>query len=140
MRRGSFNQSGFTFLEMILTTVVLSVGLWGGMALFHNATLHSLDNDSRVIASELAGEKIESIVADKTFRGYGWIVGANYPAEVLVPPHQGFTRSVTITEVNPNDLTTPMAGSGYKKIDVQVGWGNQGFQSVVVSTLLTDYT
>ena len=141
MKRGFFkNEAGFTFLEIILTTTLLAVGFWGGFALLQNTTNNSLENDMRVIASQLASEKIETIIADKTFNTYNWVVPANYPVENLNAPYSGFTRSIDILEVNPADLTTAQPGSGYKKVEVVVSWGALPSQAIRVTTLLTNYS
>lgn len=134
------NKKGFTFVEAILATVLLSVGLWGGLAMFQAATANSSANDARVIAGNLASEKMEQIIADKRFKGYSAVVQDAYPSEELASPFSGFSRSVAVYEVSPDDLTTPQDGSGYKRVDIQVTWGNAEYQSLGVSTILTDYT
>lgn len=134
------NQSGFSFIEAILVTSLLAIGLWGGLAIFQNITSNTLESDMRVMASHLASEKIETIIADKTFQGYDWIIESNYPDETLTGAYQGFSRHVSITEVSSVDLITPSAGSGFKKVDVQVTWGPENYQTIVVSTMVTDYT
>lgn len=134
------SQKGFTFLEAILTTTLLSFGFWGGYAIFQNAIHHTVAQDFRLIATELASEKIELITADRTFQGFYSITTANYPAETLQGDFSGFTRSVQITEVNPANFTSPQSGSGYKRIDVLVNWGNAANESVIISTVLSDYS
>lgn len=141
MKRGLLkNEAGFTFLEIILTTTLLAVGFAGGFALLQNTTNNSLENDMRVIASQLASEKIETIIADKTFKTYDWILPANYPVENLNAPYSGFTRTIDILEVDPADLATAQPGSGYKKVDVVVSWGALPSQAIRVTTLVTDYS
>ncbi|MDO8518977.1 MAG: prepilin-type N-terminal cleavage/methylation domain-containing protein [Deltaproteobacteria bacterium] len=134
------NKKGFSLIEAILTITLLSLGLAGGLTLFQNSTDNSLMKDNRVIASQLASEKLESIILDKTFQGYDFIDETNYPDEDLADPFDAFSRSVIIEEVQAADLTTPEVGSGYKRIDVQVTWGVEGYQTITVSTVLTDYT
>jgi Tfp pilus assembly protein PilV len=137
------NSRGFTFIEAILTTTLLSIGLWGGIAMMHNATNHSINNDYRLMGIQLANEKIELIIADKAFKGYDWIAEGNYPDEDLSEPYSGFSRTVSITEVSPSDLDdveNPVEGSGYKRVDVEVIWGGQSHEQITVSTVLTDYS
>lgn len=133
------NQKGFTFIEAILTSVLLSMGLMGGFAMMENATAHSLNNDFLVMGSQLANEKIEEIIADKTFQGYSVVTDAVYPDESLLAPYSGFSRSVSVQEVSSTDLTTPEAGSGYKRVDVTVSWGSAPGEQVEVSTMLSNY-
>ena len=131
---------GFTLIEAVLTTVLLGLGLGGSLTLLQTATVSSLENDTRITASQLAHEKIETIIAEKTFRGYAWADNANYPAEILNPPYSSYSRATNITEVDPADLTTPQAGSGIKRVDVTVTWGLENFQSITVSTVVGDYS
>ncbi|HBF13953.1 MAG TPA: hypothetical protein DDW49_11305 [Deltaproteobacteria bacterium] len=142
MLRALKNQKGFTFIESILTTLVLSIGLWGTMALFQNATSNVSTSNWQVIATQLANEKLENIIADKKFQGYNTIDSTNYPNETLSAPYQGLQRNVTITEVSPADFSTPEPYSGYKLITVEVVWSQEvgSLGSVNVSTLLTNYT
>lgn len=133
------SQKGFTLIETVLTTMLLSVGLLGSMQLFYTASNSSLDNNYRIHASQLGNEKIETIIADKTFKGYNYLTTSNYPLETMPTPDSGYTRQVAINEVNPTDLKTVQANSGYKKIDVTVKWGNLDYQSLVVSSLATNY-
>ncbi|MBX7149266.1 prepilin-type N-terminal cleavage/methylation domain-containing protein [bacterium] len=134
------NQKGFTFIEAILTAVLLAVGLTGGYAMMQNSIDHSLDNDHLVIGSQLANEKLQMIIADKTFVGYSSITQNNYQQETLSGSYRGFTRSTSVTEVSSSDLSTPQAGSGYKKVEVTVRWGNDTGQQVKVSTMLANHT
>ena len=131
---------GFTLIEAILTVVLLSFGLVGGLTLFKNATDNSLVKDYQVVASQLASEKLESILLDKKTLGYNAIIQANYPNENLPAPYQNFTRSVTIQEVQASDLSTAQAGSGYKRIDVHVTWGAQAYQTIIISTVVSNYS
>lgn len=136
------DKAGFSFIEAILTTSLLSVGLWGGLAILQNATSHSVNNDFRIMGIQLANEKVELILADKSFKGFDYILAENYPSESLSDPFSGFTRTVSIIEVDPtdlNDTNTPMPGSGYKRVDVNVVWGVESHEQVSVSTVVTDY-
>lgn len=131
---------GFSLLETILTTTVLGVGLIAGMITLQNATLNTVNGDMATVATQLANEKIDSIMADKQYLGFSHLDAEdNYPTEQLSGAYAGFTRDVTIVEVNKEDLTTPEANTGVKKIQVIVGWGNKPDQTVHVSTLVADY-
>jgi len=134
------SQKGFTFMETILTTVVLSVGFYGAMAIMQNAAANSVSSDFRIMATQLSGEGIETVLADKSFRGYDYIDAANYPSETLSGVYAGFTRTTTILEVDPTDLETPMASSGCKKVDVAVVWGQGGAETISMSTIVAEYT
>lgn len=111
-----------------------------------NASRSSMTTDFHVIASQLANEKLEIIIADKAMKAaqYDYIVSANYPNESLSNGSLAgfYTRTVGVTEVAIGDLTTPQANSGVKKVDVNVSWSDTdgtGTQQVSVSTLLSDF-
>jgi Tfp pilus assembly protein PilV len=131
------NQKGFSMLEGVFTTMLLAVGLVGGMAVMQNATATTLNGDMNSTAVQLANEKIEEIMGDNEFQGYDNITDENYDAETLSAPYQGFSRSVNVTEVDSDDLTTEEVGSGLKKVDVTVSWGSD--DSVMVTTIVADY-
>lgn len=137
------NQKGIALLESILATVLLSLGLTGGLFLMQNATSASIKTDYSIIASQFANEQLETIIADKSLSAdkYDGIVNANYPNESITYGgiNGAFVRKVNITEVDTTDLTTPDAGSGMKKVDVTVEWNNGSAQKITVSTLVAEY-
>jgi Tfp pilus assembly protein PilV len=133
------NQSGFIFVELILTMLVLSIGLASGYVLMDNSLSNSVTGDADVVASQLANEKLEQIISDKSFGGYDALAEGDYPPETLDAPYQNYSRQVDIYEVNPTDMSTAEAGSGYKKVTVSVTWGNHDYETVNVVTLLTNY-
>ena len=132
------NQKGFTVVENILASIILSVGLLSGLMAMSNATSHTLRGDMNTVATQLANEKIEQILADKSFVNYEYLSTGNYQDEILSDAYY-MQRSVVITEVNTDDLSTPEEGSGMKKVAVTVSWGNGAAEEVVVSTLISDY-
>lgn len=91
------------------------------------------------MATQLANEKIETIIADKTFQGFDYIDENNYPTENLAGDFNGFTRTIAVDEVSAADLETSQSESGYKRVDVSVSWGNDNGQNILVSTIVTEY-
>ncbi len=130
---------GFTILESILTVGILAAGLFGGLTVMQNSVAHTVNGDFNSIGMQLANERIEAIMADAEFRGYDFVIEVDNAADVNVSPeYPSITRVVTISEVNAADLTTHEEGSGIKKIDVTVSWGNRAHQNVTTSTLISD--
>lgn len=131
---------GFTLIEVLLTMVIISVGLFGLMVLYHNSARDVMEGDINLMAVYLARERMEKLVDDKVFHGYAYVVNDNYDtsADVTVGNHL-FTRSFNIYEVTRDDLVTPEAATGYKRIDMTVSWGGGGGQNITISTLLADY-
>lgn len=132
------NQKGFTILESILTTALVAVGLMGGMLTMQNATLNTVNGDMNTVATQLASEKVDVIMADKSYNGYEFVSAENYPTEDLTAPYN-MDRTVTVTEVNAEDLNTPEIGSGVKKVAVTVSWGEKDNQSVTMISLVSNY-
>lgn len=130
---------GFTLIELLLTIVVISASLLGIMALFENSTRGALQADVGAIAAGLAHEKLERIVSDKVYLGYGGITQALYPNETFTGDFSIYTRSTQIREVSSGDFTTSQTGSGYKRVDVTVYWGVQASQQVTVPTVISSY-
>ncbi|MBI4238246.1 MAG: hypothetical protein HY696_07515 [Deltaproteobacteria bacterium] len=130
---------GFTFIDTILMMVILGVGLTGMMSFFVSSNRQALDADQTVQASVLAQEKLDQIIANKIALGYNAIVAANYPVENLGAPFAGLTRTTTITEVSPNDLSTASPGSGLKRVNIVVSWGVNANQAVQLTTMVTAY-
>ena len=133
------SQRGFSILENMLSMVIVAAGLVGGMVTLQNASLNSMHSDRGSIATQLANEKIETILADKQFNGYDTLTNLAYGSESFSGELGGFTRSVNIYEVSADDLTTPTEGSGLKRVEVIVNWEDQNEQQIHVSTLVSSY-
>lgn len=131
------NQKGFSILESILSTVILAVALMGGMMVMQNATANTVNGDMSSVATQLASEKVDMILADKAYQGYEYVDATNYQSEDLTQPYQ-MDRTVSITEVSADDLSTPETGSGVKKVAVTVTWGTQDYQTVTLTSLVSD--
>jgi len=131
---------GFTLIEVLLTVVIVGVGLFGLMTLYHNASRKVMEGDVNMAATYLVRERLEQIIADKVSQGYGYVINDNYTtsAAVTVGNHM-FTRSFNIYEVNASDLITPEIGTGHKRIDMTLTWGTGAGQSITTPTLVTNY-
>ncbi len=129
---------GFTLIEVTLTIVIISVGLFGMMILFDNVTRGAMEGDMNITAAYLARDKLEQLMMDKVYKGYDYISTSSYPANdnVMVGSYN-YIRQLSIYEVNKNDLTSVLAGSGFKRIDVTLKWGTANNQKWTESTLVT---
>lgn len=137
--RTGVHSAGFTLVDTILMMLILGVGLSGMMSFFVASNRQALDADQTVQASVLAQEKLDQVIANKIALGYNAIVAANYPVENLGAPFAGLTRTTTITEVSPNDLSTASPGSGLKRVNIVVSWGVNANQAVQLTTMVTAY-
>jgi len=140
LKRNKRHKNGFTLIEVLLTVVILAVGLFGLMILYYNSTRNIMEGDINLMASFLVRERLEQLIGDKVNNGYASLTNASYTTTSTVSVgNHFFTRSFNIYEVNKTDLSTPLVGSGYKRIDMTVSWGMIAGQNITVSTLLTDY-
>ena len=116
---------GFTLIEVILSIVVVSIAVVGMTSAISFMGRGSLSAEVTSTAKELAQEKMEQIMGDKrdAARGYAYtITPGQYPVESPVAGFTNYSRSVTITEVDPNDLSAPLAGSGVARVVVDVSY------------------
>lgn len=134
---GLRSRAGFTFIEAVLTLTLVAGGILGVIYLFQQNVRSANDMEHTVRATYLAQERMEQIIQNKEYLGYNSIVSANYPSSenLTAQGFSGYTRSVSIVEVNPNDLATPQPNSQYKRLTVSVQVS--GGDTVTLTTLLT---
>jgi len=129
------NNKGFSLIECALTIFIVSTALFVSMSVLQDNVMANTYSEGTTIATQIANEKLEELLADKAFQGYDYLLdSSNYPEEII----QGdITRNVVITEVNDTDFNTPEEGSGISKVDVIVKWSKT--EEVVLTTLVNDY-
>ena len=134
-------KKGFTFIEAILTLLILSGGVVGVMTLYQKNIERADEMEQTLIATTLAQEKLEQIMQDKKYKTYAYIIQSNYPVtEVLTAEgYPDYTRTVTISEVSPSNLSSPPQGneSGYTKVTVAVQVA--GGPTATFDTLITEW-
>ena len=133
------NNRGFSLLEAVLAVMILAVGFFSTTILISNISISAISSDQNIIGTQLANEKVESILADKKFLGFSYVDNSHYPLEILTGDYSGYQRNVSVAEVQPGDLMTPSPGSGIKKISVTVSWGSAAWQQVKVSGMVSKY-
>lgn len=136
-------QRGFSLIEVIVTLVVVSVAAVGVLSVFSVGIRGSADPLILTQATQLAQERIDSVLADRAnpARGFAWITPANYPAENPVTGFPAFNRSVSIFCVAAADLNTsigaPPCAGGYAHVRVTVS--HAALADTVIDTLVTNY-
>ena len=107
------NAAGFTLMEVIVIIVVVSVFMAAiGIPLLNSLRESDLPEIS-TIAYFLGLEKLEELGPQTT----GSI---SDEARAAVSGYGDYEREVVVTDVNCDDLSTPEAGSGCRKITVTV--------------------
>lgn len=132
-------KNGFTLIEAVLTLTLLAGGMMGVLTLFQRNVSEANDAEQTLVATHLARERMEQIIQDKKYDLYASIVSANYPSpeDLTAQGFPGYTRTISIVEVNATNLTAPDAGSGYKRVTVSVQV--TGMDTVTLTTLLTEW-
>ncbi|MBU0505398.1 MAG: type II secretion system protein [bacterium] len=133
---------GLTLIEATLAIAIIGAGMIGMMYSFTGGSRSSVMADQTIIAANLAKEKIDEIVADRTINGYPATITTSYTDG---PIYSIFSRTVTITEVDPDDdddvddFLDASPGSGYARVTVAVTWTGST-EKVQMSTLIAEYT
>jgi prepilin-type N-terminal cleavage/methylation domain-containing protein len=149
VRSQESGERGFSLIEIIITLVVLSIAAVGVLSVFSVGMKGSADPLLTNQAVQLAQEKMDTIMGDRSnsARGFGWIAAAAnpYAAENPITGFPAFNRNVTIYCVSPpppaNALNTstgaPPCASGYAHITVTVT--NTTIGSITAETVITNY-
>lgn len=141
MKFATKNRLGFTLIEVVLTIVIISTGLFGMMILFDNVTKGAMEGDLNLSAVYLAREKLEQIVYDKVYKNYDNVIMSRYSSSENVSLNgNNYIRDLNIYEVDKSDLATPVtppATSGFKRVDVTIRWGTAANQRLTETTLIT---
>lgn len=140
---------GFSLLEVILTIAFVGVGVAGIISVLPTLFKSSLLADQSIVASNLARETMEKIIAlrdcSQTNCGYAYTLAhINDFDQTTVSGFAGYSIDASAYEVDPDsdgttdDFLDALAGSNYARVTVQVSW-NSGANSVQLVTLLANY-
>jgi Tfp pilus assembly protein PilV len=117
---------GTTIIEIAICMMILGVALPPLVTAFADAARQSAQPVGSTIASLLAIEKMEQIVARRYqgTDGYDNVTTVNFPNETPVTGFAGFNRSVTVNYVTSN-IAASGSDVGYKLVRITVSWGGQ---------------
>lgn len=134
--RSKKNNSGFSFIEAIFAMVILSFGFVGIMSLYASMTGNTENDEIKLVASKLAGEKIEQTLSNKATLGYSSI-NTGLTTDQISYDNYNFQRQTNIDFVDSGDLKTVSASdTGFKRIDVTVNWNDQ---NISVMSLISNH-
>jgi len=122
-----------------MAIVILSIALPPLISAFVDASMQSILPANSAIASFLATERMEEIIA-RRYRatdGYAAVTTANYPAESPVSGFPRFNRAVSVTFTDAA-LNTVGSDQGYKKVRVAVTW-NSGANEIKIERVFADF-
>jgi Tfp pilus assembly protein PilV len=130
------NKKGFSLTDTLLSLVLMSSGLMGGMTVMQNASLNATRSEVNTIATQLTMSTVDEIIADNKAFGYEYITEDNYDDVDLGKGFDLYESSVTVIEVDPYNFDSETTNSSIKKVDVTVSWGREDHQQVTMSTLV----
>lgn len=141
---------GISFIEVLLSLVILAIGVVGILYLYSFVTRNALSTDQSLVAINLAREKIEQITADRANKGYTLVAitrGDSYYSEEgpISAPYNMYSRYVQFQFIDPpagpgGDFSTIYPTDlGYLKIKVTVTW-NQGADSVSLASIISNWS
>lgn len=125
-----------------MVIVILSIALPPLILAFADASMHTIQPTTATVASFLAIERMEEVVA-RRYRGtdgYGAITvptAAEFPDESPVAGFARFSRQVRFSYVD-SDLSPAGGDQGYKKAVVTVSWDDGG-QQIVIERVFADF-
>lgn len=130
---------GFSFIEALFALVILSFGFVGILSLYSMMDGNSGNDEMKLIASKLASEKVEQLLATKASVGYENI-NTGTSSEQISYDNLSFQRQTVVNYVEGSDLKT-VSGSdtGFKRIDVTINWNNGSTQNVSVMSLISNH-
>lgn len=135
----SKQENGFSFIELIVSIVILSIALVSFLGVFSNSLANSTTQQFSIRAAGTAREKMESLLSDRYTHGFDAIVDANYPTENLSSPYEGYNVNTAVTFVDESDLNTPVASSDYKKIVITISHDDNLFPPISFLSVISNY-
>lgn len=130
------NKRGFTLIEALLIMTIIGASFFGLGLIFSNIDQQALSSDLTVMATQLARERMEEVIAVKASGGYSSLSSEGPTA--VTSGEWDFSRSVVVSYISPSDFSTSFADTGYKRVVIQVDWGSGSGQSISLQTILTD--
>jgi prepilin-type N-terminal cleavage/methylation domain-containing protein len=138
---------GVTIIEVVMAIVILSIALPPMVASFADASRQSIRPSNSTVASFLAIDRMEEVVARRYqgTDGYAALTVPSmsaFPAETVVSGFPLFARTTVIEYVTINFASGAIAASGsdkgYKRVRVTVTW-HSGSEKMVVEHLFADF-
>ena len=124
-------QSGFSLMELIMVLIFTSI-LAGGMAHLFGETIDQIAvSEERVVATQLAQERMEQVLAERRADGYGTFSTAS---DSVLLAGKSYDRTVTVTP-----LTGGVCPTGMSCKEVLVEVVLSGAVRADITQLLVDY-
>lgn len=113
---GKNNNKGFTLIEVMIATLILTIGLLGLLSLATVALQTNFLNVLRDEAVVIAEEQMN------TLKTGNWAITAGWSYATTTRNFRGFTMSYTVC----SRITAISADTNTRSVDVAVGWDYKG--------------
>lgn len=126
---------GFTIIESVISTLLLTIALLGGMAFYFYSNQHLQTSFHRRIATEIANSQMEEIKKN----GYHNL----YPVNQANPDHCQSPTQINIRDLSGNQTTCfHYIDPNCTQVSVEIDWqdpGKTSQQSIRLATYITPY-
>ncbi len=142
-RLAASRRAAVTIIELVMAIVIMSIALPPMMASFADSSRQSIRPSNATVASFLAIDKMEEIVARRYQGTDGYAqIDSIAGTESSIPDFPLFSRTILIEKVSidyaTGAITTSLGETGYKRARVSVGW-NGGAERMVIEHLFADF-
>lgn len=133
------NQRGLTLMEGIFAVTLISFGMMGFLWFFQQLNQVSVNSEMSLVASRLASERVEQVLADRAVNGYDSVI-VGESEEVVNYNNMDYLRTTLTNFVDANDLQTiTVNDTGFKRVVVSVDWNAGDPQQIQMVSVLSDY-
>jgi type II secretory pathway pseudopilin PulG len=139
---------GFTFIEVILAIIIISIAVLVLISSISFTTRNSLNAEMTSTAQQLAQERLEQLIAQKRNNGYGSLVPIGLGAYAPIAGFSGYERREDICYVdaglapnfNPPPTVCNAAATNFKQVTVSVRYTLlQNPPTVSLMTVVTNF-
>lgn len=132
-----------TIIEVVMALVILSIALPPMVASFADASRQSIRPSNATVASFLAIDKMEEVIARRYQATDGYAqLNSKAGTESAVTGFTLFSRTTVVETISIDHstgaITVVGSDQGYKRVKVTVSW-NGGAEKMVVEHIFTDF-
>ena len=133
------NSRGITFVEALMTLLIVSIALVGMMYLYANLGGAALLSNRVGVATSLARSRLEAVLAYKKANGYSAaLLAPGTTTQTTLVDAIAYSIQTDILQVSAADLSTPSSVAAHKRVAVAVSWPGST-APVTLSSVVSNY-